>query len=345
MGNLIRGWKKDEFNAPSLIWCVDIDTKCKITYLYIVYRLENGDDCPSHSQIARACSFSKRTAEKATKMLHEYGLIRKIHRKKPGTNENDSNRYIVYHPLQVKGLPWIKDPEGSEINSPPVANNVRQGSEINSPPVANDVRQGSEIDSHLSLSVGSSVCSSDDVTQIRAYWKKAFNEEPSEFEIEEILSYKLPIDKVKEIIRKVRLYIDIRTSPFAVVIRAIAAASQGEEWQWNENHSKPNKAKRWEKRKDNKSDNLPKVLQKQDEEYGYEEVPSEKQEKFYRELRSEKQKKSSPEKIENRLKKLRIQLREEQGRAIPNYSIISSLEREIEELERELERLSEKTGA
>ena len=204
---------------------------------------------------ARACSFSKRTAEKATKMLHEYGLIRKIHRKKPGTNENDSNRYIVYHPLQVKGLPWIKDPEGSEIISPPVANNVRQGSEINSPPVANDVRQGSEINAHHSLSVGSSVCSSDNISQIRTYWKKAFNEEPSEFEIEEILSYDLPIEKVKEIIRKVHLYIDIRTNPFAVVIRAIAAASQGKEWVWNEEPGKPRK--RWNKTKNNAGEKFP----------------------------------------------------------------------------------------
>lgn len=351
MGNLIRGWQKDEFNAPSAIWKTALDTKCKITYLYIVNCLENGDDCPPHSQIAKACSFSKRTSEKATKILHEYGLIRKINRKKPGKNENDSNRYIVFHPKQVKGLPWIEDPEGSESNSPHVANNVRQGSESNShlcPSVCSSVR--------LYDNNPSNQPSDNDTPshQLRDYWRKAFNEELSDLEIEEILSYNLPINKVTEIIRKVRLYIDIRTNPFNVVARAVADAATGNEWVWNENNERqhPNKRRRTGNRHnrhkpESKSGNsdLPRVLQQPEEENIPETDPQVKKE-IMDELRRmrERSNKPSPEKIEQRIKELKKLKKEEEEKVMPNQTKISSYINTIEDLEKQLKALREQEG-
>ena len=335
---LVRGWKKDEFSTPFAIFQVGspiLDTKSLATYIYLVSRLEmDGKAIPSFSDIAKACCFSVKTAERAIERLEKVGLIKRIHRWK-GPKQKDSNLYIIYHPEQI-GLN-IKD------NKNRGTDNLTVGSG------QNDDRGTDNLTDNICQSVGLSVSQSNDPSdQIKLYWKKAFNENIDELALEEILSFDLSIDKVKEIIRKVALYIDIKTNPFAVVIRAVAAAAQGKEWQWNENSRKVSK-KQWKKKRDDTGEKLPKAIQKQDEEYGCEEVPSEVElEKYYRELRKResKQKKSSPKQIQNRLKKLRLQLREEQDKAMPNYSIISSLENEIKELERKLEKVAiQETGA
>ncbi|GGE29700.1 hypothetical protein GCM10011571_34850 [Marinithermofilum abyssi] len=244
MSRLVRGWKKDEFSAPSSIWKTALDTKAKITYLYLVHCMDNGDDCPPHSEIARACSFSTKTSERATDILHKYGLVQKIHRKKPGKKEKDSNLYIVHHPDQVSGLPWIESQEeqrknkGTDMMSVGGTDTESVGTDMMSVGGTDTESIPTDSVSELSQSVKSvspSVNNTDPSDPIKEYWKKAFKENISELELEEIYSFELPIQKLKDIIRRVALYTDIKTRPFAVVIKAVAAAAQGHEWEWNEN--------------------------------------------------------------------------------------------------------------
>src|SRR5690606_26014401 len=57
-------------------------------------------------------------------------------------------------------------------------------------------------------------------------------------QMDELMSFGLSVDQLKKQIRKVSLYVDIKKSPFAAVIRAVAAAAQGKEWEWNEQAGK-----------------------------------------------------------------------------------------------------------
>lgn len=253
MARLERGWVKDEFSAPRSIWKTALDQKCKIIYLYLVDQLEEGGD-PSHAEIARACSCSERTSERATDILHELGLIEKIKRPIPGKKANDTNLYIIHHPDQVDGLPWLEAKKGkgkvaTQSRQVEVATQSRQEVATQSrQEVATQSRQGSDTESVNSQSVESvsqSVISLSPEEIVNDYFKKAFDRGLNEVQMDELMSFGLSVDELKKQIRKVSIYVDIRKSPFAAVVRAVAAAAEGKEWTWNElaGEIKPNKGK------------------------------------------------------------------------------------------------------
>jgi hypothetical protein len=142
MENMQRGWKKEEFSSPDLIWMLDLSGQVveknrvvkvsghapKLVYLYLVRCLDIDQRVmPSRKTIARFTQLSESTVKRALKILVNFGLIEIIHRFKEGTKENDTNYYIVYHPKQVQGLKYLKISQDQDAVMPPGESTVNQG--------------------------------------------------------------------------------------------------------------------------------------------------------------------------------------------------------------------------
>ena len=130
--NMQRGWKKDEFSSPDVVWLLDLDGQVieivkgksrvinvsgagvKLVYLYLVRCLDVDQRVmPSHKTIAKHTQLSRSTVKRCLQVLANYGLIEIINRFKEGTKENDTNYYIVYHPNQGKGLKRLPSDDAS----------------------------------------------------------------------------------------------------------------------------------------------------------------------------------------------------------------------------------------
>jgi hypothetical protein len=142
MENMQRGWKKEEFSSPDLIWMLDLSGQVveknrvvkvsghapKLVYLYLVRCLDIDQRVmPSRKTIARFTQLSESTVKRALKILVNFGLIEIIHRFKEGTKENDTNYYIVYHPKQVPGLKYLKIFQDQDAVMPPGESTMNQG--------------------------------------------------------------------------------------------------------------------------------------------------------------------------------------------------------------------------
>jgi hypothetical protein len=142
MENMQRGWKKEEFSSPDLIWMLDLSGQVveknrvvkvsghapKLVYLYLVRCLDIDQRVmPSRKTIARFTQLSESTVKRALKVLVNFGLIEIIHRFKDGTKENDTNYYIVYHPKQVQGLKYLKIAQDQDASMPPGESAMTRG--------------------------------------------------------------------------------------------------------------------------------------------------------------------------------------------------------------------------
>jgi hypothetical protein len=139
--NMQRGWKKDEFSSPDVVWLLDLDGQVieivkgksrvinvsgagvKLVYLYLVRCLDVDQRVmPSHKTIAKHTQLSRSTVKRCLQVLANYGLIEIINRFKEGTKENDTNYYIVYHPNQVKGLKRLPSDDASTSEGESIMN-------------------------------------------------------------------------------------------------------------------------------------------------------------------------------------------------------------------------------
>jgi hypothetical protein len=122
-----RGWKKDEFSTPDLIWNVKLEgtytekrngvekvcklsgTAVKLTYMFLVRCLDiYGEVFPPYETIAKFTEQSAKNAQRCVAYLEKVGLIRKMNR----FNEEGmkiSNFYMIFHPAQIPGLELIEE--------------------------------------------------------------------------------------------------------------------------------------------------------------------------------------------------------------------------------------------
>lgn len=328
MARLIRGWKKDEFSAPANTWFIKLEGKyfdkskgkhvklsgaaVKLTYLFLVHCLDvYGGVFPSYETIAKYTEQSVKTVQRCVAYLEQIGLIYKINRfSDEGLRK--SNEYIIYHPAQIPNLPTVEDTESKRLedetdrlDSETKPENKAESDEPSISGMDSETKRlEAAANNIVCMSVSKFVGMSDprpdhgnqteqseqtDREQIREYWKTAFNVYPSTIELDEIMSFGLSCEKVKEIIRKVALYVPIQTTPFRVVTHALAAEANGKPWQFHTDagETKPNRKPKANGRADReKADKLPRAIaeaEKVGEEQPAAEVDEEERQKAVRE--------------------------------------------------------------
>ena len=264
MSQLIRGWKRDEFSAPFAIWEVDpkiLDTKSKITYLYLASKLDtDGQATPGYNEIAHACSFTPKSAKRAVEILEKVGLLQKINRWK-GPKQKDTNLYILHHPEQVGLIARGRDTKSlpGDIKSLPRDTVSLGGRDTKSLPgdtgTLNNMFVGLSVVGELDIS---------DVDKINFVWKQAFGERLNDIRAEGLIDYGkesgLDVEGIIKIIKDVAIHVDhFKKSPYATVLAAVKEGG----WEFGTPASKP-KSKREGKRSSQKGDSdLPKSIQKQ----------------------------------------------------------------------------------
>lgn len=275
MSQLIRGWKRDEFSAPFAIWEVDpkvLDTKSKITYLYLASKLDSdGQSAPGFSEIAQACSFSLRSAKYAVSILEKVGLIQRIQRWK-SPKQKDTNLYILHHPEQVGLIPSYSGASNASPgakNALPGAGNALGGSATDAPPsvtaAPNNMLVGLSVVSKLDIS---------DIDKINFVWKQAFGERLNDIRAEGLIDYGkesgLDVEGIIKIIKDVAIHVDhFKKSPYATVLAAVKEGG----WKFDAPASKPKPKKEGKRSSQKGNSDLPKSIQKQMEQEaeGYEE--------------------------------------------------------------------------
>ena len=239
MENMQRGWKKEEFSSPDLIWMLDLSGQVveknrvvkvsghapKLVYLYLVRCLDIDQRVmPSRKTIARFTQLSESTVKRALKVLVNFGLIEIIHRFKDGTKENDTNYYIVYHPKQVQGLKYLKIAQDQDASMPPGESAMTRGGGVT-------VNQGgvtvNRKDSS-SCSNSSSVVKDpleENFQKINKAWRETFKQEIEKPAFITLVKYADgDIDFLIDIIDKIKKYHKSKKaidSPFAFVLSCV----------------------------------------------------------------------------------------------------------------------------
>lgn len=136
---MVRGWKKDEFATPDIIWNIRLEgtytekrkgiekecklsgTAVKLTYIFLARYLDiYGDVFPSVDTIAKFTEQSSKNAQRCIAYLEKIRLLKKVPRYN-ALKMQTSNEYILFHPAQVPGLEWIEKPNnlGMDVTSYP----------------------------------------------------------------------------------------------------------------------------------------------------------------------------------------------------------------------------------
>ena len=246
MENMQRGWKKEEFSSPDLIWMLDLSGQVveknrvvkvsghapKLVYLYLVRCLDIDQRVmPSRKTIARFTQLSESTVKRALKVLVNFGLIEIIHRFKDGTKENDTNYYIVYHPKQVQGLKYLKIAQDQDASMPPGESAMTRGGGVTVNQGGVTVNQGgvtvNRKDSS-SCSNSSSVVKDpleENFQKINKAWRETFKQEIEKPAFITLVKYADgDIDFLIDIIDKIKKYHKSKKaidSPFAFVLSCV----------------------------------------------------------------------------------------------------------------------------
>lgn len=189
--SMLRGWKKDEFSSPDMIWDLDLNgtvletikgkvverkvdgSYVKLVYLYLVRTLDMHNEVfPSYATMAKYTHLSSRTAIRCVKVLVEFGLIEKITRKKDNTDRHDSNVYIVHHPKMLTGLKFI---DGYERGAQPIEDGYERGAQPG-------YERGAYYSTLKDSVLKDSVCKDDNFNLVSQAWKDCFQENMDKIE-------------------------------------------------------------------------------------------------------------------------------------------------------------------
>jgi hypothetical protein len=254
MENMQRGWKKDEFSSPDIIWLIDLNgqvvevvkgepriinvggASVKLVYLYLVRCLDIDQRVmPSHKTIAKWTQLGVSTVKRCLRVLADYGLIEIINRFKEGSKENDTNYYIIHHPSQVAGLKYLEVQQSADVSMFPGQSTMNQRqSTMNQRQSTMNQRQstmnqgGQSTMNQKDISSSSSYISSvvktpdeEDFKKLNEAWKKCFNQNVDKAAYTTFIKY-AEVDFVIDIVDKIKEHhkapID---SPFGFVFSCI----------------------------------------------------------------------------------------------------------------------------
>ncbi len=264
-------------------WAKLSGTAVKLTYICLARYLDiYGEVFPAIETVAKLTEQSEKNAQRCINYLVEVGLIRKINRR---TDENmkTSNEYILMHPSQVEGLEVIKVRESTKFFESDAASqrtdaasqpknmdfdgnlaesgtdaasypkNLR-GSENPSNFGTDAASQRTDATTYDGQSVGSSVggYAAGDHARITEKFRKAFQEELDEFQLEEIMDFEIPVERVLKLITLIRNHVPIRSGAFQVLASALAAERKGAPWEFHEDAGQTKPRRSWNSRGSNR---------------------------------------------------------------------------------------------